>query len=211
MGNDALRFGVTEEQLAYAERLVRHSISEHRVANIWDASKQHADRSHELRFTGSLGETIFADLYGLPRPTRSFGAQDGQDYGSDFNVETAIGKRVVDVKTMSRTSSILASHYVLNIPARNLTRPDVVTTHYACISLHPRGAIKWATLLGEVARPDILQGAKGVLFKSGTVRTRADGTTFKFYSDTFEITIADLNQGDTPRYLPKDHVKVVIR
>jgi hypothetical protein len=211
MTQQGLRFAISEEQLTYAKNLVQHSIAEHHVANIWDTSKHHAARSYELRLTGTLGEIIFADLYNLPRPTRSFGAQDGQDFGRDFNVTDNHGTRIVDVKTMSRTSSALAAHYVLNIPARNLTRSDVITTHYACISLHPRGELKWATLLGEVKKTDILHGVKGVLFKSGTVRTRADGTMFRFYTDTFEITLAELVLDQEPLHLPTDHVRVVIK
>ena len=207
----ARRFEITDEQLAYAHKLVTHSVREHRVQNIWDTEKTHATRTNELRLTGTLGEIIFADLHGLSRPQKSFGADDGQDYGSDFKVITQEGDRNFDVKTMSRNTGALGLDYVLNIPGRNITRTDIVTTDYVCISLHPRHELKWGTIVGEVPRHQILSGEKGILYKAGTVRTRADGSTFKFYSDTYEIRFAELSCPSTLPNYPINSVEVEIK
>ena len=79
-----IQINVTDEQKSYARQLVEHSLAHHRVANIWDQSDDKKSHTRMLRFTGSLGEIVFADLYQLPRPQRSFGATDGQDWGQDF-------------------------------------------------------------------------------------------------------------------------------
>lgn len=207
----AHRFEITDEQLTYAYRLVAHSVREHRVHNIWDTEKLHVNRTEELRLTGTLGEIIFADLHGLGRPQRSFGADDGQDYGSDYRVTTQEGERHFDVKTMSRNTGALGLDYVLNIPSRNITRTDVLTTDYVCISLHPRQKLKWATLVGEVSRHNILSGEKGILYKAGSVRTRADGSKFKFYSDTYEIRFAELSPASALSAFPIKSFEVEIK
>lgn len=61
---------VTKEQYNYAKKLVDYSIKNHPISNIWDKEKK--DKTRTLRTTGTLGEIIFADLYNLNRPTRSF-------------------------------------------------------------------------------------------------------------------------------------------
>ena len=55
-----------------------------------------------MRFTGSLGEIVFADAYHLPRPTKSFGAIDGQDWGQDFTITSAEQIFSLDIKSMKR-------------------------------------------------------------------------------------------------------------
>ncbi len=75
---------ITHEQRTYAARLVEHAMEHHPVANIWHGDARREARTREFRTTGSLGEVVFADAYGLLRPARSFGAVGGQDYGTDF-------------------------------------------------------------------------------------------------------------------------------
>jgi hypothetical protein len=176
---------VTEEQKEYARQLVENSIKHHPVSNIWDFHKK--DKTKTLRMTGTIGEVVFADLYELERPKRSFGAIDGQDFGKDFelSIEGITGK--FDIKTMHRKSNVFYGNYVLNIPARNINRPDSITDYYYCISLHEENNNTIASVIGYIKKDDIIKGNIGILYKKGTKRIRRDKTYFTFYEDTYEI------------------------
>ncbi len=189
-----LQIAVTDEQKSYARRLVEHSLTHHRVANIWDKSDDKSSHTRMLRYTGSLGEIVFADLYQLPRPHRSFGATDGQDWGQDFVLKTAEGFFSLDIKAMKRQTGALSADYVLNIPASQLHKPGSRTTHYFCLSFHQsegQGAV--ASLLGFVDKQAVERGELGVLYKAGTKRIRSDQSSFTFYQDTYEILFQDIS------------------
>ena len=47
------------------------------------------------------------------------------------------------------------------------------------------------SFLGSIRKKDILDGKVGKLFKTGTERIRADHTSFKFMSDTYEVEFRD--------------------
>jgi hypothetical protein len=183
---------VTEAQIEYAKQLVEYSIKHHPVPNIWDQHKK--EKTEKLRMTGTIGEIVFADLYELERPKRSFGAIDGQDYGKDF--EMTIGKisGKFDIKTMHRKSNVFYKDYVLNIPARNINRPDSVTDYYYCISLHKENNRTIASVIGYIKKEDIIKGDIGILYKKGTKRIRRDKTHFTFYEDTYEIYFKDIKE-----------------
>ena len=181
---------VTDEQIKYAKELVNYSLKHHPISNIWDSNKK--AKTSELRLTGSIGEIVFADLYKLNRPTRSFGAIDGQDYGKDFEIVIKENKMNFDVKTMHRKSNIFYKNYVLNIPARNIKRTDSITDYYCCISLHKNGKQTIASILGYVLKEEIISRKIGILYKKGTKRTRANGTSFTFFEDTYEIFFSDI-------------------
>lgn len=172
---------VSKEQEEYANKLVAYSLIHHPVSNIWDKNKK--DETKKLRYTGTLGEVVFADLYNLKRPSRSFGAIDGQDYGEDFKLR----KGSFDVKTMHRKSNIFYENYVLNIPYRNVARQDSLTDYYYCISLHNTEDTIIASIIGYIKKKDIINGKVGILYKKGTKRTRADGSFFTFFEDTYEV------------------------
>ena len=181
------------EQLAYARQLVEYSMQHHRIPNIWDGTVQQA-RTVELRFTGSLGEVLFADAYQLQRPVRSFGAADGQDWGKDFELFVDGVRECFDVKTMRRKTDRFRSGYVLNIPASQLNRPGSLTDCYFHINLHKEaGGLLVASFVGFVAKEDIRTGRAGQFYASGASRIRADGTCFPFHTDTYEVDLADLN------------------
>lgn len=186
---------VTDEQKAYARRLVEYSLSHHRVANIWDKTKAaHAHTTRMLRFTGSLGEIVFADLYQLPRPQRSFGAKDGQDWGQDFVLKTETEFFSLDIKSMKRQSGVLGAEYVLNIPASQLHKPNSRTTHYFCLSFHQSDGVgTMVSLLGFVDKEAVEKGTLGILYKAGAKRIRTDRSTFIFYEDTYEILFKDIH------------------
>jgi hypothetical protein len=185
---------VTEEQKACARQLVEHSLAHHRVANIWDKSSDRKGLTRMLRFTESLGEVIFADVYQLPRPQRSFGATDGQDWGQDFVLRTAENFFSLDIKSMKRQSGTLGEDYVLNIPPSQLHKPNSRTTHYFCLSLHQsesEGTI--ASLLGFVDKSAVEEGRLGTLYPAGTKRTRANKSEFMFQENTYEIHFGDIS------------------
>lgn len=190
-----IQISVNEEQKAYARRLVEYSLAHHRVANIWDkAGAVHAHTTRMLRYTGSLGEVVFADLYQLIRPQRSFGAKNGQDWGQDFVLKTETEYFSLDIKSMKRYSGALGADYVLNIPASQLHRPNSRTTHYFCLSFHQsESAGTIVSLLGFVDKEAVEKGALGILYKAGTKRIRADKSTFTFYEDTYEILFEDIH------------------
>ncbi len=147
-----------------------------------------------MRYTGTLGEIVFADFYQLSRPQRSFGAVDGQDWGQDFVLSTDDGFFSLDIKAMKRQTGILAADYVLNIPASQLHKPNSRTTHYFCLSFHQseqQGTV--ASLLGFIDKEAVETGQLGTLYKAGTKRIRADQTNFTFQQDTYEILFKDIS------------------
>ena len=201
-----IQVAVTAEQTAYARQLVEHSLAHHRVANVWDKASDKRTHTRLLRHTGSLGEVVFADVYLLPRPQRSFGAIDGQDWGQDFVLSTGEGFFSLDVKSMRRQSGTLGADYVLNIPASQLHKPNSRTTHYFCISFHQvPGEGTVGSLLGFVDKKAVEEGQVGTLYKAGTRRIRADQSQFQFQEDTYEILFGDISSPfimDRIRLLP---------
>ena len=177
---------VSDEQKEYARELVAYSLKHHPVSNIWDKTKK--EKTEELRFTGTLGEVVFADTYDLKRPTRSFGAIDGQDYGQDFQLRNG----AFDIKTMHRKSNIFYENYVLNIPSRNVNRADSLTDYYFCISLHEKQNTTIASFIGYIKKKNIIEGKTGILYPKGTKRIRKDKTHFTFFEDTYEVFFKDI-------------------
>lgn len=60
---------VTAEQQAYAKSLVEYSIANHPVKDIFADDPDGKRRQFEFRYTGTLGEVVFADAYRLQRPS----------------------------------------------------------------------------------------------------------------------------------------------
>ena len=102
-----IQISVSENQKILARELVEHSLAHHRVANIWDKHGRELSQTRLFRFTGSLGEIVFADAYHLARPTRSFGATDGQDWGQDFIIDSGEQVFSLDIKSMKRQSLLI--------------------------------------------------------------------------------------------------------
>ena len=188
-----IQISVTDEQKLSARELVEHSLRHHHVSNIWDKHDDKLSKTRMMRFTGSLGEIVFADTYHLPRPLKSFGAADGQDWGQDFKIISDEQTFSLDIKSMKRGSGNLAANYVLNIPAHQLHKPNSKTSHYFCISFHQtesEGTV--ASLLGFIDKQALLNGEVGTLFLKGTDRVRQDNSSFTFYEDTYEILLKDI-------------------
>lgn len=81
--------------------------------------------------------------------------------------------------------------YVLNIPSSQLHKSKSVTDLYYCISIHFENEKYAISFLGLIRKKDILEGKVGILYKTGTTRVRADKTTFRFISDTYEVEFKD--------------------
>lgn len=181
------QIAVTDEQKQYAIELVDSSIEHHPVTDIFAHDPNGKKRQREFRYTGTLGEVVFADAYELPRPTRSFGAIDGQDYGQDFILLINEKESSVDIKSMHRKGNMFLANYVLNIPSYQLHKEFSKTEYYFCMSFHENGAQTYATFIGLIKKDDILTGKIGDLFVAGTRRIREDKTSFLFMRDTYEI------------------------
>lgn len=191
MDDHFFQIELTQEQVEYARDLVQYSMDNHKVPNIWDIDESKKEKTFFYRFVGSLGEVAFADAYGLPRHKKSFGASDGQDYGNDFILEIGGCSKVVDLKSMHRINDHFRGYYVLNIPEVQLNKANSQTELYYCISIHKDSSHYYASFLGYMRKEDIISGKIGILYSPGTIRTRADGSTFKFISGTYEIDFKD--------------------
>jgi len=192
---------VSPEQVLYTKKLVEHSMQHHKIPNIWDTTN-HANRTVELRFTGSLGEVVFADIYGLERPNCSFGADDGQDLGRDFQMEIAGKLQSFDLKSMRRKNNVFYADYVLNIPASQLHRPNSLTDYYFHISLHEAKPNEFiASFVGYIKKEEVIANTIGIFYVSGSTRVRGNGTTFPFYNDTYEIDLKDFTSPPLNEYI----------
>jgi hypothetical protein len=149
--------------------------------------------SEEYRTTGTLGEVVFADAYGLPRPSRSFGAVDGQDYGRDFILNFGDSNCSVDIKTMSRRTCNFKDDYVFNIPYYQINKSEVITDYYYLITIsNDYKNNKIASLIGYVSRDDVKNGTSGILYKKGEKRIKDNSDFFVFHEDTYEIKFKEV-------------------
>lgn len=190
---------VSQEQKEYAIKLVDYSIKNHPVTDIFAHDPDGKRRQREFRYTGTLGEVVFADVYNLPRPKRSFGAIDGQDYGQDFALKFNAEVFSIDIKSMHRKSNRFRANYVLNIPAYQMYKDFSLTDYYFCISFHESENSTYATLIGFIKKEDVLNGKIGDLFTKGTKRIREDNTSFTFMRDTYEIMFKHIE----PPFVPE--------
>jgi hypothetical protein len=183
---------VSEEQVNLANELVDYSIKNHPIKDIFANDPNGKERQREFRFTGTLGEIVFADAYELSRPTRSFGAIDGQDFGQDFSLLMNGTSKSFDIKSMQRKNNNFRTNYVLNIPAYQMKRENIITDYYFCISIHKDYSKYIASFLGYVSKGEIEKGEVGILYTAGTRRIKDDGSSFIFQRDTYEIDFKDI-------------------
>ena len=192
------RFRVTDEQVQYANQLVEYSIEHHPVSDVFSQDPADSnglygvDRKRVYRFRGTLGEVLFADIYDQPRPKRSYGAIDGQDFGKDFSIPFNGQDLVVDLKTMHRNVWRSSAHFVLDLPAYQLDKPESQTQCYFHISLiyqesdlHSIDAV----FVGYIPKREVKQ--YGELFPAGTNRVKDNGGKVPFHRDTYEIMFGD--------------------
>ena len=204
------QFFVTPEQLEYASKLVDYSIQHHPVSDIFHNDPDGKSRQREFRFTGTLEEVVFADAYQLERPSKSFGAIDGQDFGKDFMLNIGGKDYSFDIKTMGRKYNTFRENYVLNLPNYQMIRENVVTDYYFCISLHKNeNNLTVASFIGYVSKKEVMNGSVGILYKAGTTRIKDDGNRFMFMRDTYEVDFKDITAPFiTPRIKELDGFRI---
>lgn len=206
---DEIILSITKEQFEYTKEIVEFSVEHHKVQDRFNSAFQ-----YPYRIIGSMGEVVFADCYGLPRPVRSFGAIDGQDYGIDFN----LGGYNINVKTMHRKKLYIDPDAVLNIPKPDVEREDITTDYFYCLSFIANSDSKFKTkedcvwspdwqmaLIGHCKRTDVLEGKIGTFFENGTERIRKDGSKFKFHDDTYEIKFSEMGK------INKSKIKSIVK
>lgn len=186
------QINITDEQIEYTNNIVDYSIKHHSVSDIFSNDPQGKERQREFRFTGSLGEVVFADTYKQPRPLKSFGAIDGQDNGQDFILNYNNKEISFDVKSMSRKNNNFRENYVFNLPKYQMKKDIVITDYYFCISIHKIDNIYIASFIGYIEKNLVYNGKIGILYKAGTKRIKDDGGTFVFPRDTYEVDFKDI-------------------
>lgn len=137
------------------------------------------DGDKRKQTVGLLGEVLVTEkLAGAPINLSE--RQDGFDGGFDFEYK---GLRV-DVKTMERKSFV---------------RPNYVNNFYIMQEAYDSDVIIFCSyntsasileICGWIYKNDLTK--LGVYYKSGTERIRADGTSFVFRQDNYEIENKDL-------------------
>ena len=137
-----------------------------------------ADGNKENQFIGMLGQTVFADLLGLPRPQGG----NGFDGGCDFH----IGSYTTDVKTMGRSVDMKDS-YVHNLIA---LQSQYNTDYYIFMSYNRQNNLM--TICGFIRKNTFFERAN--CFPAGSQRIRNDGTSFTLKADNYEIPQTKLNQ-----------------
>ena len=152
----------TDEQVQYAKDAVTRSLKTN-FNDYWNANNEQANAAKTWRFDGFLGEVLFADAYGLPRPTECYGL-NGQDEGRDFVLNGAN----IDVKATSRRKPPYNAKSLSFMPSlRCIDNPNSLTNHYFFISLYEQDGIYTAWFAGSISR-DMLQNRKvGKEYKAG--------------------------------------------
>jgi len=152
----------TPEQVHYALDAVTRALKAN-FTDYWQAQNEQANAAKSWRFDGFLGEVLFADAYGLPRPTECYGL-NGQDGGRDFVVNGAN----VDVKATSRKRAPYNAKSLSFMPSlRCIDKADSTTQYYFFISLYEELGVYTAWFAGSISR-DILQARKvGKVYKAG--------------------------------------------
>jgi hypothetical protein len=201
MNDFFFQINVTNEQVEYTNKIVDYSIKNHPVKDVIYNDPNGKERQREYRFTGSLGEVVFADTYKLPRPLKSFGAIDGQDYGQDFILYHNNKKITFDVKSMSRKNNNFRENYVLNLPKYQMEKDMVVTDCYFCISIHKESNIYVASFIGYIEKELVNTGKIGILYKGGTKRIKDNGQYFVFQRDTYEVDFKDIKSPFVNEYI----------
>lgn len=118
------------------------------------------------------------DLFGI-------GYVDGET-GFDGGVDILFNNKKIDVKTMGRKTDV-RPNYTNNF----LKLQDYLDTElYIFCSYHK--IKKEITVCGWIGKEDFINKRK--FYPKGTIRTRFDNSTFKTFSDLYEIDNTDLNK-----------------
>jgi|ADurb_Met_03_Slu_FD_contig_61_940439_length_2597_multi_3_in_0_out_0_2 hypothetical protein len=141
----------------------------------------YADGTKDQQLTGVIGQSQIAELFGEPWVTGEGGFDDGQDL--------LYKGLVIDVKTMGRTTDV-RPYYVNNfVGLQKRYRTDV----YIFCSYNKTNFE--LTICGWVTKKQL--NDRSQFFPKGSVRKRSDGSSFKTFTDLYEICNESLNQVDS--------------
>lgn len=163
---------VSADQMKYASSLVQQY-------NF--GMRGYGDGNKREQLTGMIGQTVFADLVHLPRPS----GETGFDHGVDFIVN---GKRI-DIKTMTRTVPV-KPHYVHNFIGYQ-EKYEVDAYVFASYNIKTQVL----TICGSVDKISFTK--KVAFYKKGELRYRDDGTSFPAKAPLYEIKQQDLVQANS--------------
>lgn len=162
-----LEIEVTEEIKKYAEEQVeQYNFGQRGVA----------DGTKEQQIVGIIGQTVVQDLLGLAWPEGSNGFDNG--------VDLILNNKKVDVKTMGRTVE-MRDYFVHNFIALQLNY-DVDILIFCSFNKRTNKL----TICGFINKNDLHEKAR--FFKKGEERRRSDGSTFKLFTDLYEIPQSQL-------------------
>ncbi|MBI4647922.1 MAG: hypothetical protein HY738_15360 [Bacteroidia bacterium] len=136
----------------------------------------YADETKEQQLTGIIGECTLLDLFNLPWVDGSIGFDGGADF--------VINLKVIDVKTMGRTTHV-RPYYINNFVG---LQRKYNTDAYIFCSLNKLTNV--LSICGWLTKKELIE--KAVFFPKGTERTRSDSTTFRTFTDLYEIKNSDL-------------------
>ncbi len=153
---------ISPEQIQYAEYQV----------NTYDFGQRFdGNGDKRMQRTGIIGQTVFADLIGAPRPNGA----DGFDGGSDYVIN---GKKI-DIKTMTRKCPV-KDFYVHNFVGY---QAQFEVDYYIFASFNTSNDV--LSICGYVDKDTLFERAE--FFPIGTMRTRSDGTQFQTRAPLYEI------------------------
>lgn len=182
---------VFEEQIEYAKRL-----TEYAVANGSFRDNSYKKLPKRMRaFEGVLGEVLFADLYGYPRPIRAYGVGGTDDGGRDFELVRNNQKVNLDIKlTMRNFGRVLKPFYDFEI-SYNQFKCMPLTDVYLFICVTNTLPL-YATFLGTCFKRDIELRKVGRIIRKGESYT-TEGKVAP--SDLIKIHFSEI----TPPIIPK--------
>jgi len=170
---------VKEELIDYCEEQIsKYNFGKRSLAN----------GTPEQQLTGVIGQSVVMELFG-------FGKVDGSQ-GFDEGVDLVFNNKKIDVKTMGRTTTV-KPYYTNNfLKLQDYFETDI----YIFCSYNKRK--KELTVCGWITKEDFI--LKRRFYKQGSIRTRSDGSTFKTFSDLYELDNIDLNQVNSFEQLKLD-------
>jgi len=162
-------------KIKVSERIIQHCKVQ--VENYDFGQRNQANGTQEQQLTGIIGQSVVMSLFDLDLVNGESGFDDGTD------IEFAGFK--IDVKTMGRTTDVRRS-YTNNF----LKLQDYFGTEIYIFCSYNKTNFE-LTVCGWIDKQTFVNKRK--YFPRGTTRTRSDGSTFKTFSDLYEIDIVDLN------------------
>jgi len=162
-------------KLIVPEKVLQHSLQQVQKYNFGQRST--ANGTPEQQLTGIIGQSMMQQLFGLPLVDGATGCDDG--------VDIAYAGLSVDVKTMGRTTDV-RPYYVNNFLGLQL---KFTTDVLVFCSYNKRNSE--LTVCGWCTKKAFTQ--KASFYPQGTLRNRSDGSSFKTFSDLYEISNSDLN------------------